>query len=136
MALGFVDFPLFTSHVMSLNIIDNNYLPLIYSFAMLIDAVRSLIFGILYDKKGFITLVIATLISSPFCFFFMYFGQLRSVLIGAGLWGVGIGAQESVMLSAVTDLSIKTKEGKLLVFFDIVFVYFGCGSILTGGYIQ
>lgn len=133
MALGFVDFPLFTSHVMSLNIIDNNYLPLIYSFAMLIDAVSSLIFGILYDKKGFITLVIATLISSPFCFFFMYFGQLRSVLIGAGLWGVGIGAQESVMLSAVTDLSSKDKRGKAFSVFDIVFgLFWFVGSILTG----
>jgi MFS family permease len=133
MALGFVDFPLFTAHVSSLNIIDNNYLPLVYSFAMLMDALSALIFGILYDKKGFSSLVIATLISSPFCFFFMYFGQLWSVLIGAALWGIGMGAQESVMLSAVTDLSSKDKRGKAFSVFDIIFgLFWFLGSILTG----
>lgn len=133
MALGFVDFPLFTSHVSSLNIIDTNYLPLIYSFAMLVDALSALIFGVLYDKKGFMSLVIATLISSPFCFFFMYFGELWSVLIGAALWGIGMGAQESVMLSAVTDLSSKDKRGKAFSVFDIIFgLFWFLGSILTG----
>src|SRR5574344_1070869 len=133
LAFGFVDFPLFTAHVASLNIMESQYLPLIYSYAMLIDAIAAMVFGLLYDKKGFVILVVATLLSSSFGFFFFLFDTYWSIIVGATLWGIGMGAQESIMLSAITDLTSKNKRGKAFGTFDVVFgVAWFLGSLLYG----
>ncbi|HNX16266.1 MAG TPA: MFS transporter [Bacilli bacterium] len=133
LAFGFVDFPLFTAHVASLNLFKVEYLPLIYSFAMLIDAVAAMIFGLIYDKKGFLAIVLATLVTSSFAFFFFFFNQYWSIFLGATLWGVGMGAQESIILSGVTDLTSKSNRAKAFGVFDILFgLSWFLGSLLYG----
>lgn len=133
LAFGFVDFPLFTAHVASLNLFDVEYLPLIYSFAMLIDAVSAMIFGLIYDKKGFLAIIIATLLTSSFAFFFFFFDQYWSIFLGAALWGIGMGAQESIILSGVTDLTSKSNRAKAFGIFDMLFgLSWFLGSLLYG----
>lgn len=133
LAFGFVDFPLFIAHVDSLNLFNVEYLPLIYSFAMLIDAISAMIFGLIYDKKGFLSIIIATLLTSSFALFFFFFNQYWSIFLGAGLWGIGMGAQESVVLSGVTDLTSKNNRAKAFGIFDILFgIFWFLGSLLYG----
>ena len=133
LAFGLVDFPLFIAHVDSLNLFNVEYLPLIYSFAMLIDAVSAMIFGLIYDKKGLLSIIVATLLTSSFAFFFFFFNQYWSIFLGAGLWGIGMGAQESIVLSGVTDLTSKNNRAKAFGIFDILFgLFWFLGSLLYG----
>ena len=79
-------------------------LPLLYAGAMLVDAVAALFFGMLYDKKGVRALVLSTLISAPFAFFVFICRTVPLLLLGIALWGVGMGAQESILKAAVTGM--------------------------------
>ena len=110
-AFGFIDFPLITYHVGTLNLFKEENLPLLYSLAMLIDAFAALLFGFLFDKWGIKTLIISTLISfaSPL-FIFTDFTNKALIYIGVILWGCGMGAQESILKSAVAKLVSKNNR--------------------------
>ena len=71
---------------------------------MLVDAVAALFFGLMYDKKGVKALVWSTLISAPFAIFVFAFHSVPLLLLGIALWGVGMGAQESILKAAVTSM--------------------------------
>ena len=58
----------------------------------------------MYDKKGIRTLVWSTVISAPFAVFIFAARSVSMVLIGVALWGVGMGAQESILKAAVTRM--------------------------------
>lgn len=119
-AFGFVDYSIIIMHV-SRNfsdlaaglqetsaIINSGTLPLLYAGAMLVDAVAALVFGLLYDKKGVRVLVWSTLISAPFAIFIFTFNSISAVLFGIVLWGIGMGAQESILKAAVTNMVPKS----------------------------
>ena len=116
LAFGFMDSfslvgkDLFTRQVLGPG--GEDYIPLLYSFAMLIDAVSALFFGFLYDKKGLLSIVLAVLFTAPYPFFLFYMKPLWSVFVGLALWGIGMGALESIMKSAVTTLSGKSERAR------------------------
>ncbi|HKM29442.1 MAG TPA: MFS transporter, partial [Bacilli bacterium] len=62
-ALGFIDYPVLAYHIGYATTIDVVYIPLIYAVVMGIDALAALAFGILYDKRGTLSLVISTIFS-------------------------------------------------------------------------
>lgn len=103
-SLGFLDFPLITMHAAKQNLIPHDTLPLLYALAMLLDAVAALFFGWLFDKFGVRTLMVSTLVAAPFSLFI--FGGTTSWALWCGvvLWGIGMGAQESVLKSAVAAI--------------------------------
>ena len=76
-AFGFIDFPLITYHVETLNIFDVKNLPLLYSLAMLIDAFAALFFGTLFDKFGIKVLILSTLVSFLFPLFIFIFPTFK-----------------------------------------------------------
>ncbi|MPN44055.1 hypothetical protein SDC9_191616 [bioreactor metagenome] len=103
-SLGFLDFPLITMHVARHGLMPDDELPLIYAGAMFIDAVAALGFGWLFDRFGLRTLMISTLTAAPFALF-VFGGSMRWELwLGVLLWGIGMGAQESVLKAAVATL--------------------------------
>lgn len=110
-ALGFMDFSLVTMHVSRRSLLPAEALPLLYAGAMAVDAVSALVFGWLYDKRGLSSLVWPTLLTSPFALFVFLMPQSWGVFAGAALWGVGMGAQESVLKAAVAALVPKEKRG-------------------------
>ena len=120
-AFSFIDFPLITYHVASLNIINEKNLPMLYSLAMLVDSISALIFGFLFDKIGFKTLVLSTLLSMTFPLFIFNFNNSVLIIIGICLWGVGMGAQESILKSSVAKLSTKETRSKCFGLFEGVF---------------
>lgn len=103
-AFSFIDFPLITYHIQTIKLFTVEQLPLLYSLAMLIDAFAALLFGFLFDKYGIKILAVSTLVSLPFAFFIFNFETKTMVLIGVIMWGIGMGAQESILKSAVAKL--------------------------------
>ena len=89
------------------DLIPADVLPLLYSAAMLVDATAALLFGYLYDKWGMKVLVFSALVAAPFCFPVFLGHSVASLVIGVVMWGVGMGAQESILKAAVTDMTPK-----------------------------
>ena len=103
-AFGFADFTLITLHAANTGAFPEFTLSLLYAAAMAVDAFAALFFGWLFDRIGLKALIISTLCSTFFsCFIFMT-GNARIIGIGIILWGIGIGAQESIMKAAVSGM--------------------------------
>ena len=95
---------------------------------MLVDAVAALIFGLMYDKKGVKALAWSTVISAPFAILVFGTKSTSALLLGIALWGVGMGAQESILKAAVTKMVPKSSRatgyGVFECFFCVFFFFF------------
>lgn len=144
-AFGFIDYSIVIMHVSNTytglvsglaettSLVNSGTLPLLYSGAMLVDAVAALFFGLMYDKKGVKALVWSTIISAPFAIFVFGFHSVWMVLIGIALWGVGMGAQESILKAAVTSMVPKVSRATGYGIFECSFgVFWFLGSWLLG----
>lgn len=144
-AFGFIDYSLIIMHVSNTytgladglaetgSLVTTGTLPLLYAGAMLVDAVSALIFGLLYDKKGVKVLVLSTLISAPFSVFVFGSQSVTMVILGIVLWGVGMGAQESILKAAVSSMVPKSSRATGYGIFECSFgVFWFLGSWLLG----
>ena len=140
-SFGFIDYSLIIMHVSkNLNALTNGVglinmetIPLIYAGAMLVDAISALIFGIMYDRNGVKALVVSTIISAPFSLFAFGFNNIYAILLGIALWGVGMGAQESILKAAVTSVVPKSSRATGYGIFEMSFgVFWFLGSWLLG----
>ena len=144
-AFGFIDYSLIIMHVSrnfvtvsqglseTTSLINSGTLPLLYAGAMLIDAASAMIFGLLYDKKGTIALVLATAIAAPFSVLIFGVHSTPALLVGIALWGVGMGAQESILKAAVAGIVPKASRATGYGIFECVFgVFWFLGSWLLG----
>ena len=122
-AFGFLDYSLVAMHVNRAysDLIPADVLPLLYSAAMLVDAAAALLFGYLYDKWGMKVLVFSALVAAPFCFPVFLGHSVASLVIGVVMWGVGMGAQESILKAAVTDMTPKSARATGFGVFSLVF---------------
>ena len=117
----------------SLLFIREETLPLLYAGAMLVDAIAALVFGHLYDKKGTRALVISTLLSAPFSLFIFGIKSEWAILFGLVLWGIGMGAQESILKAAVTSMVPKKNRVSGYGLFECSFgIFWFLGSWLLG----
>lgn len=103
-AFGFADFTLITLHAAKTVAFPESALSLLYAAAMAVDAFAALLFGWLYDKVGMKALILSTLCSTFFSCFVFLSGEAWMIGIGILLWGIGMGAQESVMKAAVSGI--------------------------------
>ncbi|MCB7514278.1 MFS transporter [bacterium 210917-SL.2.15] len=144
-AFGFIDYSIVIMHVsrtftelsphlaQTTSLITTGTLPLLYAGAMLVDAVAALLFGFLYDRRGVAALVLSTLISAPFSVFIFSVHSVPALLLGIALWGVGMGAQESILKAAVTGMVPKTSRATGYGIFECSFgVFWFFGSWLLG----
>ena len=105
-------------------------LPLVYAGAMLVDAVAALFFGYLYDKQGIKALVISTILAAPFAILVFGGYSVSVVLAGLLLWGIGMGAQESILKATVTSLVPKASRATGYGIFECAFGIFWSLGIL------
>ncbi len=119
-ALGFADFPLIAYHFQNVGIVSPVVIPIFYAVAMGIDALAALIFGHLFDKIGMWALAIAV-ISSAFFAPLVFWGGFSMALLGMALWGVGMGAQESIMRAAVAGMSSVEIRGSAYGVFSTIY---------------
>jgi MFS family permease len=108
-AAGYADFPLIAFHFQKEGIASGQTIPLFYALAMGVDAIAALIFGYFFDRIGIYILIIAALLSSLFAPL-VFLGDTSLALLGIAFWGIGMGAQESVLKAAIAGMVPKSKR--------------------------
>jgi MFS family permease len=72
-------------------------------------ALSNLLFGRLFDRIGFPIVFIAFFVGALFAPM-VFFGGFWFALIGMALWGIGMGAQNSLLKAIITDLMPVTRR--------------------------
>jgi len=131
-AFGFADFALISFHAQKNALLTPVLIPIAYMIAMIVDAVSALIFGRLFDKKGFLALSLSTFVAS-FYSIFAFGNSTPAIILGAVLWGIGMGAQESILKAAIGKLVDKKVRATAYGFFNAIFgIAWFAGSALIG----
>jgi len=131
-AAGYADFPLIAYHFKKAAIIADNWIPVFYSAAMAVGAIAALVFGKLFDKLGMVIVAFVAAISAFFapC---VFLGGFWLSFLGMILWGVGMGAQESVMRAAVAIMVKADRRGSAYGIFNTGYgIFWFLGSALMG----
>jgi MFS family permease len=131
-AAGYADFPLIAYHFGKASTVPEVWIPVFYAIAMGVDALAALIFGRLFDRVGISILIVAVFLSSLFAPL-VFQGGFYAALAGMILWGIGMGAQESVMRAGVAEMVSPNKRGSAYGVFSMQFgVYWFLGSTAMG----
>lgn len=131
-AAGFADFPLIAFHFAKLNTLSTVWIPVAYAISMGVNGFSALILGHLYDKMGFAILIFITFISSFFAPL-VFFGDFSFAMAGVILWGIGVGAQESLMRAIVAKMTPSNKRASAYGIFNMVYgVAWFLGSVTMG----
>jgi len=131
-AAGYADFPLMAYHFKKVSVASDNWIPLFYAVAMGVDALAALFFGRLFDRIGISTLIVVSLLSSLFAPL-VFLGSFSFALVGTALWGVGMGAQESIMRAAIAEMVPMDRRGAAYGIFNTGYgVFWFLGSALMG----
>jgi len=117
--LGFVNFSIIGYHLKANNLMSDGNITLLYSGAMAVDAVAALLVGKAYDnmkkKTGIKTGGLAVLMAIPFITLLLPFLTMGSsvplIVIGMVIFGVVMGTHETIMRSAVADITPFYKRG-------------------------
>jgi MFS family permease len=102
-AAGFADYTLIAFHLQKHGVASAIWIPIFYSVAMATSGAGSLLFGKLFDRFGVVVLIPLTFISiasAPLVFL----GGFDLALVGAALWGLGMGVHESIIPAAVAAM--------------------------------
>jgi MFS family permease len=98
-----------------------------------IDALSALYFGRMYDRRGITAIIISSAITLFFAPFVFLAGTPVSAIAGVMLWGIGMGAQESILKSAVTTIVPKERRGTAFGIFNAGFgAFWFVGSWIMG----
>src|SRR5215469_15713698 len=131
-AAGFADFSLIAFHFQKTNVVPQNLIPVFYSVAMVTGAITPPIFGKLLDKTGLAIVLIAFFLGALFapC---VFLGGFAFALAGIVLWGLGMGAQDSLLKAVLAGVIPKDKRSTAYGVFDTVFgIAWFAGSAAMG----
>jgi MFS family permease len=129
---GYADFPLIAYHFQRTAVVPANWIPLFYALAMGVDAGASLVWGRLFDARGMPVLMGVPVLSAFFAPL-VFLGGWQMALAGMVLWGVGMGALESVMKAALADLIPRDRRATGFGIFHTGFgLFWFLGSALMG----
>ncbi len=117
--LGFVNFSVIGYHLKANNLMSDGNITLLYSGAMAVDAVTALLVGNAYDRMKRETATrtggLAVLTIIPFITLLLPFMTVSSsitlIIIGMGIFGVIMGTHETIMRSAIADITPFHKRG-------------------------
>lgn len=101
--LGFAEFPLLAFHFKTVEIAPDAAIPVFYAVAMGIDGIGALVFGKLYDRLG-LPVLIGVFGSTAFFAPLVFFGSQPVAMLGMALWGVGMGAAESILRVPIAEM--------------------------------
>lgn len=122
MALGFADWAIVAYHAAKTGLMGPAVLPLLYAGAMAVDALAALSFGRWFDRAGLRVLAVSSLLSAGFAPFVFFAPSAPLLVVGAALWAIGMGAQDSVFKAAIATLVRKEARGRA---YGIFFAVFG-----------
>jgi MFS family permease len=131
-AAGYTDFPLIAYHFEKTSSVPDAWIPIFYAVAMGVAALAALVFGRLFDRVGLSILIAAAVLSALFAPL-VFLGGFGLALLGMALWGVGMGAQESVMRAAVAGMVPTDRRGTAYGLFNTGYgVCWFAGSVVMG----
>ncbi|MDI6724672.1 MAG: MFS transporter [Methanobacterium sp.] len=131
-AAGFADFALIAYHFQKTALVSSSLIPTFYAVAMGVDAIAALVFGKLFDKVGLSIMIVVALFSSLFAPL-VFLGNFYMAFLGIGLWGISMGAQESIMRSSVAVMSTVKRRGSAYGVFNTIYgVSWFFGSLFIG----
>ncbi len=117
---GFADFSLMAFHLSRTHVVSGYWIPLFYALAMATGGVGSLLVGKLFDKVGLIVLIPITVVVAAYAPL-AFLGNFSLALVGTLLWGLGLGAHESVMQAAVAGMIARERLGSAYGLFGAIF---------------
>jgi predicted MFS family arabinose efflux permease len=123
-AAGFADFSLISYHFKKASNISDIEVALFYAVAMGAGAITNLLFGRLYDRIGFPTAAAAFLLGAIFAPFVFMANASGVILIGMVLWGIGMGAQNSMLKAMLASVISSSKRSTG---FGLFYTVFGVG---------
>lgn len=131
-AAGYADFPLIAFHFGKAGVVAERWIPISYAVAMGVDGLAALVLGRLFDRRGVPSLVLAALLSAAFPLL-VFGGSFPAALLGMILWGIGMGAQESILRGAIARMIPPDRRGSAYGVFNMAFgVAWFAGSALMG----
>jgi predicted MFS family arabinose efflux permease len=119
-AAGFADFSLIAFHFQKAATVAQSITPVFYAVAMGMGGLASLVFGRLLDKLGLPILLLAFSLSALFAPF-VFLGGFTLALIGMILWGIGLGAQDSLLKAVLAGAVHAEKRSTAFGIFDTGF---------------
>jgi MFS family permease len=131
-AAGFADFPLIAYHFQKASSVPKNWVPITYAVAMAVSGTGSLVFGRLFDRFGISILVPLTLVAALFAPL-VFLGEFWAALLGAALWGLGMGVHESIIPAAVAPMVQPQRRGSAYGLFTAGYgLFWFLGSAIMG----
>lgn len=119
-AAGFADFALIAFHFEKTQAIATEWIPVTYSAAMAVGAITALAFGKWFDAVG-IGIVVAAFALSSFFVPLVFLSNGWGAAAGMILWGIGMGAQESLLKSVLVGVIPSERRSTAFGVFDTGF---------------
>jgi len=131
-AAGFADFSLIAFHFEKTRSVAPDWVPILYAVAMGASGAASLLFGRIFDRAGISILIPLTVVSLGFAPL-VFLGNFWLALIGATVWGVGMGVHESIIPAAVATMVPPHRRPSAYGVFTATYgVFWFLGSALIG----
>ncbi|HEV8540628.1 MAG TPA: MFS transporter, partial [Nitrospiraceae bacterium] len=131
-AAGYADFPLIAYHFKTVSILPDSWIPVLYGIAMGVDGLAALLFGRLFDRLGLPIVVVVAIVSSAFAPL-VFLGGRAMAVAGMAVWGLGLGAQETVMKAAIPGMVPSERRGSAYGIFNMGYgLCWFLGSALMG----
>jgi MFS family permease len=131
-AAGYADFPLIAYHFEKTGVTSTAWIPVLYSIGMGVDGVAALGLGSLFDRIGVRAMILAT-IASAAAAPLVFLGGFGLAVVGMACWGIGMGAQESIMRATIARLAPVERRGTAYGIFNAVYgLAWFCGSAALG----
>ncbi len=131
-AFGFADYALISYHFQKASVLSPIWITFLYCIAMGVDGLAALVMGKIFDLKGISVLAFVTAIAAFFAPL-VFLGGFAAILFGMVLWGIGMGAQESIMRAIVAVLTSPDRRGSAYGMMNLIFgLFWAAGSALIG----
>ncbi len=129
---GYADFALIAFHFKATGLVPDLYIPLFFAVAMASDAIAALVLGRVFDKIGISTIALASAVSTFFAPL-VFLGNFYIAFAGVVIWGIGLGAQESILRAAVAEMSPKDRRASAYGIFNTGYgLFWFIGSVALG----
>jgi MFS family permease len=131
-AAGFADFSLVAYHFQKNDVVPPSLVPVLYSAAMVTGGTASLLFGRLLDRIGLPVVLLAFFLGALFapC---VFLGGFAFAVVGMIFWGIGMGAQDSLIGALLSDVIPADKRSTAFGVFDTAFgIAWFAGSAAMG----
>ncbi len=130
---GFPHFQILSFHFKKIQLVSNEVIPLLFAFAMGVDAIVALIIGPIFDRFKLNVLFLIPFASAPICALAFAFDKILPVMFSIFLWGSTLGLQETIMKSAIAQIIPPEKRAQAYgIFHGLYGVAWFVGSFIMG----